>query len=125
MCNMMVMDHLTSHFYSDQWPEWFWSFPHVWTYFVKYLVFLCTAIHSSNISFQAYVVLGQFLVLKKNEELFKDWLKETCNANAKQQANCYECLKEWSDAFLWASHNNFTAFIDIWISYSSCSDYCW
>ena len=49
---------------------------------------------------KAYVVLGQFLILKKNEELFKDWLKDTCGANAQQQTNCHECLKEWCDAFL-------------------------
>lgn len=49
---------------------------------------------------KAYVVLGQYLVLKKNEELFKDWLNQTCNANAKQQKDCYRCLTEWCDAFL-------------------------
>lgn len=49
---------------------------------------------------RAYVVLGQFLVLKKDEELFNDWLKEACGANAKQQRDCYGCLKEWCDAFL-------------------------
>ncbi|XP_019941463.1 barrier-to-autointegration factor [Paralichthys olivaceus] len=49
---------------------------------------------------KAYVVLGQFLVLKKDEELFRDWLKDTCQANSKQQNDCYGCLKEWCDAFL-------------------------
>ncbi|XP_066281866.1 barrier-to-autointegration factor A-like [Branchiostoma lanceolatum] len=49
---------------------------------------------------KAYVVLGQFLVLKKNEEFFKDWLKTTCNANSKQSADCYNCLKQWCDTFL-------------------------
>ena len=49
---------------------------------------------------RAYVVLGQFLILKKNEELFRDWLKETCGANAKQQGDCYNCLKEWCNSFL-------------------------
>lgn len=49
---------------------------------------------------RAYVVLGQFLVLKKNEELFKDWLNQTCGANSKQQGDCYLCLKEWCGAFL-------------------------
>ncbi|KAL8600493.1 Barrier-to-autointegration factor [Nucella lapillus] len=48
----------------------------------------------------AYVVLGQFLVLKKDEELFKDWLKETCGANAKQQGDCHACLVEWCNHFL-------------------------
>lgn len=49
---------------------------------------------------KAYVVLGQFLVLKKSQELFKDWLNQTCGANAKQQNDCYSCLKEWCGAFL-------------------------
>uniref|UniRef100_A0A3Q3W3D2 BAF nuclear assembly factor 1 n=1 Tax=Mola mola TaxID=94237 RepID=A0A3Q3W3D2_MOLML len=49
---------------------------------------------------KAYVVLGQFLVLKKDEELFRDWLKDACQANSKQQGDCYSCLKEWCDAFL-------------------------
>ncbi len=49
---------------------------------------------------KAYVVLGQFLILKKDCELFKDWLKTTCGANSKQQGDCYTCLKEWCDAFL-------------------------
>uniref|UniRef100_A0AC11C3J8 Uncharacterized protein n=1 Tax=Ovis aries TaxID=9940 RepID=A0AC11C3J8_SHEEP len=33
---------------------------------------------------KAYVVLGQFLVLKKDEDLFQEWLKDTCGANTKQ-----------------------------------------
>ena len=34
--------------------------------------------------FQAYVVLGQFLILKKNKDLFIDWIKDTAGANNKQ-----------------------------------------
>ncbi|XP_041379420.1 LOW QUALITY PROTEIN: barrier-to-autointegration factor A-like [Gigantopelta aegis] len=49
---------------------------------------------------KAYVVLGQFLLLKKNEELFKDWLKDICGANSKQSGDCYNCLAEWCRAFL-------------------------
>ncbi|KAL3873387.1 hypothetical protein ACJMK2_036515 [Sinanodonta woodiana] len=49
---------------------------------------------------KAYVVLGQFLVLKKDEELFKEWLKEECGANSKYQNDCFQCLKEWCDNFL-------------------------
>lgn len=49
---------------------------------------------------KAYTVLGQFLVLKKNEEYFVDWLKDTCKANSKQAGDCYNCLKEWTDAFI-------------------------
>lgn len=49
---------------------------------------------------KAYVVLGQFLVLKKNKELFQDWMKDTCGANAKQSSDCYQCLVDWCDEFL-------------------------
>ena len=49
---------------------------------------------------KAYVVLGQFLVLKKNPELFTEWLKDTCQANTKQANDCTHCLNEWCDQFL-------------------------
>ncbi|XP_063958806.1 barrier-to-autointegration factor A-like [Lytechinus pictus] len=49
---------------------------------------------------KAYVILGQFLVLKKDEELFIDWLKDEGGANKKQAGDCYNCLKDWCDAFL-------------------------
>jgi hypothetical protein len=49
---------------------------------------------------KAYVVLGQLLLFRKDESLFKDWLNDTCGANSKQQNDCYQCLKEWCDAFL-------------------------
>lgn len=49
---------------------------------------------------KANVVFGQFLVLKKNRELFQEWLKETCQANVKQSADCYQCLHDWSEEFL-------------------------
>jgi hypothetical protein len=49
---------------------------------------------------RAYVLLGQFLVLKKDEENFKDWLKETCGANSLQASNCFECLNEWCNSYI-------------------------
>uniref|UniRef100_A0A0B7A1E3 Barrier-to-autointegration factor-like protein n=1 Tax=Arion vulgaris TaxID=1028688 RepID=A0A0B7A1E3_9EUPU len=49
---------------------------------------------------KAYVVLGQFLLFKKDESLFKDWLNNMTGANSKQQSDCYLCLKEWCDSFL-------------------------
>jgi len=49
---------------------------------------------------KAYVVLGQFLVLKKNRDLFVDWLKDEAGANSKQAADCYQCLNDWCDEFL-------------------------
>jgi len=49
---------------------------------------------------KAYVVLGQFLVLRKDKELFMEWIKEECGANKKQAGDCYNCLKQWCDASL-------------------------
>ncbi|KOB75292.1 Barrier-to-autointegration factor [Operophtera brumata] len=49
---------------------------------------------------KAFVVLGQYLVLKKNQMLFQEWMKDTCSANSKQSADCYQCLKDWCDEFL-------------------------
>ena len=48
----------------------------------------------------AYNVLGQFLVLGKNEDLMVMWLKDKVGANSKQASDCAKCLKEWCDAFL-------------------------
>lgn len=41
-------------------------------------------------------VLGRFLVLNKDEWKFKNWLRDSCRANAKQQRDCYNCLREWT-----------------------------
>lgn len=49
---------------------------------------------------QAYVVLGQFLLLRKDQELFAEWLKTTTQANVRQAGSCAQCLRDWCDAFL-------------------------
>ncbi|XP_038074987.1 barrier-to-autointegration factor-like [Patiria miniata] len=49
---------------------------------------------------KAYNVLGQFLVLNKDKQLFTDWLKARTPANNKCANDCYNCLKDWSDAFV-------------------------
>ncbi|ELU15505.1 hypothetical protein CAPTEDRAFT_108614 [Capitella teleta] len=49
---------------------------------------------------QAYVVLGQFLLLRKDEENFTRWLKDTTPANKEQARDCYTCLRDWCQAFL-------------------------
>ena len=46
------------------------------------------------------MVLGQFLILNKDEDLFKTWLKDTIKANAKQANDCFTCLNEWSNNFM-------------------------
>lgn len=49
---------------------------------------------------QASSVFGQYLILKKDMALFKEWMKQACNANAKQTIDCYQCLNDWSEEFL-------------------------
>ncbi|KAM4040762.1 barrier-to-autointegration factor-like protein [Anomaloglossus baeobatrachus] len=50
---------------------------------------------------KAYVLLGQFLILKKDaDDLFKDWLKDFCGANSRQADLCASCLQEWCSSFL-------------------------
>uniref|UniRef100_A0A023GEB6 Barrier-to-autointegration factor-like protein n=1 Tax=Amblyomma triste TaxID=251400 RepID=A0A023GEB6_AMBTT len=49
---------------------------------------------------KAYVVLGQFLVMKKNKDVFTSWLKGITGANSKQAEECYRCLSEWCHEFL-------------------------
>ena len=55
----------------------------------------------SNLGFdKAYVLLGQFLILKKNRDLFEDWLKDYAGANSKQASDCYKSLSIWCDEYL-------------------------
>lgn len=49
---------------------------------------------------KAYVVLGQFLLLKKEKELFVQWIQGACGACTKNSKYCYDCLKDWCDHFL-------------------------
>uniref|UniRef100_A0A8D3A4K5 Barrier-to-autointegration factor-like protein n=1 Tax=Scophthalmus maximus TaxID=52904 RepID=A0A8D3A4K5_SCOMX len=49
---------------------------------------------------KAFVVLGQFLLLKKDMEIFTEWLKDASGANSRQAGSCALCLKDWCDAFL-------------------------
>lgn len=43
---------------------------------------------------KAYVILGQFLVLKKDEGLLWEWLHDTCGTIAEQSLDCFGCLQE-------------------------------
>lgn len=67
-------------------------------YYIFIYLLLAILIYT-NIS-QAYTVLGQYLILKKDADLFKEWMKDTCNANSKQAADCYQCLNDWCEEFL-------------------------
>lgn len=65
-------------------------------------LYLTVAYHQSSpiSTFQAYTVLGQYLVLKKNSDLFKEWMKETCSATSKNSGDTYQCLNDWCEEFL-------------------------
>ena len=49
---------------------------------------------------KAYIVLGHFLVMHRNEAAFKKWLKSACGSNAKQNKDCFRCLCEWCASFM-------------------------
>ncbi|CAG0917560.1 unnamed protein product [Notodromas monacha] len=49
---------------------------------------------------KAYVLLGQYLVLKKNRHLFVKWLRDEFNAPVNCAVDCYTCLAEWCNAYL-------------------------
>ena len=49
---------------------------------------------------KAYVLLGQYLVLKKNKDLFIGWLKDYAAAAPKEATKCYEALRDWCEEFL-------------------------
>lgn len=66
---------------------------------VYFACFLCV-FHVYSVCFQAYMVLGQFLLLKKDTEMFTKWLKDASGANSHQAGSCAQCLREWCDTFL-------------------------
>eukprot|EP00051_Salpingoeca_urceolata_P026748 m.478474 g.478474 ORF g.478474 m.478474 type:complete len:91 (+) comp21149_c0_seq1:549-821(+) len=46
---------------------------------------------------KAFHLLGQFLVLDKDEEMFQSWLSENVSSmNSKHRGDCYNCLSEWA-----------------------------
>lgn len=49
---------------------------------------------------KAWVLFGQFCLLKGDEELFVNWLKDICGANSKQAKDCHACFAEWKDQFM-------------------------
>ena len=50
--------------------------------------------------FQAYNLLGQFLLLNKDEELFKEWLKEEVGIKGKHLNDCNNCMAEWTRSYV-------------------------
>ena len=49
---------------------------------------------------KAYVLLGQYLVLKKNKDLFIGWLQIYAGATDMAATKCYEALRDWCEEFL-------------------------
>ena len=49
---------------------------------------------------RANMVLGQFLVLGQNKELFISWLQSVAHCNDRQASECWTALHEWSAHFL-------------------------
>jgi len=49
---------------------------------------------------KAYMLLGQFLLLSKDEEMFQEWLKEEIDMKGKHVKDCSGCIAEWSRSFI-------------------------
>ncbi|CDW59182.1 barrier to autointegration factor [Trichuris trichiura] len=45
---------------------------------------------------EASVLFGQFLLLRKDEEKFADWLKEFAGVNTRHARACASCFAEWA-----------------------------
>ncbi|KAI6204912.1 Barrier-to-autointegration factor [Aphelenchoides besseyi] len=46
---------------------------------------------------KAYHLLGQFLLLDKQEDVFVGYLKDTIGMNARYAKAVFACLNEWSE----------------------------
>jgi hypothetical protein len=49
---------------------------------------------------KAYVVLGQFLLLKMNKDMFINWLAKVADADKMHATACYDCLYQWTENYL-------------------------
>ncbi|XP_012667861.1 barrier-to-autointegration factor-like protein [Otolemur garnettii] len=49
---------------------------------------------------KAYILLGQFLLMHKNEAEFQKWLIYCCGATEYEAQQSSNCLKEWCACFL-------------------------
>ncbi|XP_039112448.1 barrier-to-autointegration factor-like protein isoform X1 [Hyaena hyaena] len=49
---------------------------------------------------KAYILLGQFLLMHKNEAEFQKWLICCCGATEYEAQESSNCLKEWCSCFL-------------------------
>lgn len=44
---------------------------------------------------KAYVLLGQFLLFRKEEEFFMDWLMEKGDISEEDALHCCSCIRDW------------------------------
>ncbi|XP_037668410.1 barrier-to-autointegration factor-like protein [Choloepus didactylus] len=49
---------------------------------------------------KAYILLGQFLLMHKNEAEFQRWIMHCCGATVVEARESARCLKEWCSCFL-------------------------
>jgi len=50
---------------------------------------------------QASIVLGQFLLLDKDEKKFKQWLENNTNRISRRQTDeCYQCLRDYCNGII-------------------------
>ncbi|EHB18813.1 Barrier-to-autointegration factor-like protein [Heterocephalus glaber] len=49
---------------------------------------------------KAYILLGQFLLMHKDEDEFQKWLIDCCGATECEARRSTTCLKEWCTCFL-------------------------
>ncbi|KRZ68535.1 Barrier-to-autointegration factor 1, partial [Trichinella papuae] len=49
---------------------------------------------------KAYTILGQYLLLKRDNELFVEWLTDLIGMSSKHAQSCYECIHDWSEQHL-------------------------
>jgi hypothetical protein len=49
---------------------------------------------------KAYNLLGQYLLINKDEEMFKEWLKDEVGMNGKHLNDCHNCISEWTRSYV-------------------------
>lgn len=55
---------------------------------------------SKSITTALIQLLAQYLLLAKDEEMFKEWLKDEIEMKGKHLNDCSNCITEWSRAFM-------------------------
>ncbi|XP_077497231.1 barrier-to-autointegration factor-like [Amblyomma americanum] len=45
-------------------------------------------------------VVGQYLLMRRNEDRFTSWLSNASGANRRQARDCYRCVDDWCQNFM-------------------------